>query len=97
MSEPPAEQRAASGDVSAVPTDADTPQFQYVEDFVRYQLGKSLGGARGMIESALPFIAFTVSWVVVRQLYPAIGAAVSTALVLALIRLIQRQSIKYVV
>jgi hypothetical protein len=97
MSEPPAEPRAASGDGSAVPANADTPQFRYVEDFVRYQLGKSLGGARGMIESALPFIAFTVVWVVVRQLYPAIGAAVVTAFVLALIRLIQRQSIKYVV
>ena len=77
--------------------DAETPQFRYVEEFVRYQLGKSLGGARGMIESALPFIAFTIAWVIGRQLYPAIGAAVGTALVLATIRLVQRQSIKYVV
>jgi hypothetical protein len=50
-----------------------------------------------MIESALPFVAFTIAWVVVRQLYPAIAAAVGTALLLAIIRLIQRQSIKYVV
>jgi len=97
MSEPPAEPSAASGGVWAVPTNADPTQFRYVEDFVRYKLSKSLGGARGMIESALPFIAFTVVWVAVRQLYPAIGAAVVTAFVLALIRLIQRQSIKYVV
>jgi hypothetical protein len=68
-----------------------------VEEFVRYQLSQSLGGARGMIESALPFIAFTIAWVVARQLYPAIAAAVITALILAVIRLIQRQSIKYVI
>jgi hypothetical protein len=56
-----------------------------------------LGGARGMIESALPFIAFTIARVITRQLYPAVAAAVVTALLLAVIRLIQRQSIKYVV
>ena len=77
--------------------DAGAPQFRYVEEFVRYQLGQSLGGARGMIESALPFIAFTIAWVAARQLYPAIAAAVITALLLAIIRLVQRQSIKYVV
>jgi Protein of unknown function (DUF3159) len=73
------------------------PQFRYVEDFVRYQLSQSLGGARGMIESALPFIAFTVVWVITRQLYPSVGAAIGVALLLGVIRLIQRQSIKYVV
>jgi hypothetical protein len=61
------------------------------------KLSQSLGGARGMIESALPFIAFTIAWVITRQLYPAVAAAVVTALLLAVIRLIQRQSIKYVV
>lgn len=77
--------------------DAGAPQFRYVEEFVRYQLSQSLGGARGMIESALPFIAFTIAWVAARQLYPAIAAAVITAALLAIIRLVQRQSIKYVV
>ena len=33
-----------------------------------------------MIESALPFVAFTIAWVVGRQLYPAIAAAGGTAL-----------------
>lgn len=96
MSELPAEPKAVPQDVRPT-ADAETPQFRYVEEFVRYQLNKSLGGARGMIESALPFIAFTVAWVVSRQLYPAIAAAVGTAILLAVIRLVQRQSIKYVV
>lgn len=96
MSERPAEPETQSQD-DAVSVTAELPQFRYVEEFVRYQLGQSLGGARGMIESALPFIAFTIAWVIARQLYPAIAAAVVVAVLLGLIRLIQRQSIKYVV
>jgi hypothetical protein len=96
MSEQPAEPKTESPD-DAPSAAAETPQFRYVEEFVRYQLSQSLGGARGMIESALPFIAFTIAWVITRQLYPAIAAAVVTAMLLAVIRLIQRQSIKYVV
>ncbi len=94
MSEQPA--GTGSQDAPSVSADAEAPQFRYVEEFVRYQLSQSLGGARGMIESALPFIAFTVAWVIQRQLYPAIAAAVATALLLALIRIVQRQSIRYV-
>src|SRR5215218_8599773 len=96
MSERAAEPKTQSQD-EAVSVTAELPQFRYVEEFVRYQLSQSLGGARGMIESALPFIAFTIAWVITRQLYPAVAAAVVTALLLAVIRLIQRQSIKYVV
>jgi uncharacterized protein DUF3159 len=97
MSELPAQQSEGLQDTSSLNADAGAPQFRYVEEFVRYQLSQSLGGARGMIESALPFIAFTIAWVAARQLYPAIAAAVITAALLAIIRLVQRQSIKYVV
>jgi hypothetical protein len=96
MTELPAEPKTGSRNTQSVTGPEEPPQFRYVEEFVRYQLGKSLGGARGMVESALPFIAFTIAWVIGRQLYPAIGAAVGIALVLAVIRLLQRQSIKYV-
>jgi hypothetical protein len=96
MTELPAEPTTGSPSARSDTAAAEIPQFRYVEEFVRYQLGQSLGGARGMIESALPFVAFTIAWIIGRQLYPAIGAAVGTALVLAVIRLVQRQSIKYV-
>jgi hypothetical protein len=96
MTELPAEPRTGSQDIRSSTPTGETPQFRYVEEFVRYQLGKSLGGARGMFESALPFIAFTIAWVIGRELYPAIGAALGTALLLAMIRILQRQSIKYV-
>ena len=72
------------------------PEFRYVEEFVRYQLSQSLGGVRGMVEAALPFVGFTVAWVIGRQLYPALGAALGIAVILGVVRLIQRQSLKYV-
>ena len=96
MTELPAEPRTGSRNTQSVTGAEEPPQFRYVEEFVRYELGKSLGGARGMVESALPFIAFTIAWVIGRQLYPAIGAAVGIALVLVVVRLLQGQSIKYV-
>ena len=71
-------------------------EFQYVEEFVRYQLSQSLGGLRGMLESALPFIGFTVAWVATRHLYLSLGVAIGTAVILGAIRLVQRQSLKYV-
>ena len=63
---------------------------------MRYQLSQSLGGVRGMLEAALPFVAFTIAWVIGRQLYPALGAALGVAVVLAVVRLVQRQSLRYV-
>ena len=56
---------------------------------------QSLGGSRH-VEAALPFVAFTVTWVISRSLYPALGAALGVAAVLALVRLAQRQSLRYV-
>jgi hypothetical protein len=77
-------------------TRADPGSFDYVEDFVRYQLSASLGGARGMVESALPFVAFTIAWLIGHELYPALIAAIGTALIAALVRLMQHQSLRFV-
>ncbi len=72
-------------------------EFRYVEEFVRYQLSQSLGGVRGMLEAALPFVAFTVTWVIGHSLYPALGAALGVAVLLGMVRLVQRQSLRHVV
>jgi len=87
------------------PPGEDSPeQFTYVEEFVRHELSKTLGGPRGMIESALPFVAFTVCWMITRDqtglplspLYLSLAAALASAVVLGLIRLVQRQSLRFV-
>jgi hypothetical protein len=109
----PARRRDDAGPVNHLPTGesrveegaaAVEPQFTYVEEFVRYQLSQSLGGTRGMLESALPFVAFTIAWVVTRDgtglplspLYLSLAVAVATAVVLGLIRVVQRQSVRFV-
>jgi hypothetical protein len=76
--------------------DPEQPQFRYVEELVRHQLAQTLGGVRGMVESAVPFVAFTVAWVVTRQLYPSLAVALGSAVVLAVIRLAQRQSVRFI-
>ena len=77
-------------------TGAERPQFRYVEELVRHELGRTLGGPRGMVEAALPFVGFTAAWVLSRALYPALGVALGIALVLAVVRLVQRSSLKFV-
>ena len=49
-----------------------------------------------MVEAALPFVGFTVAWVSTRALYPSLGVAIGIALVLAVVRLAQRSSLKFV-
>lgn len=72
-------------------------QYRYVEDYVRHKLSETLGGARGMLEGAVPFVVFTVAWMISEQLYPSLAAALGSAVILAVIRLVQRQSLRYVV
>jgi len=85
-----------SGAAPDQPTRRPEPEFRYVEEFVRHQLSASLGGARGMLESALPFVAFTITWVATTQLYVSLGAAVGVAVLLGVVRLVQQQSMRYV-
>lgn len=67
-----------------------------VEAAVRSQLAKAFGGVRGTVESAVPTIVFTVMWIVTSALKTSLIAGVSTALVLLLVRLLQRSSPQFV-
>lgn len=68
-----------------------------VEAIVRQQLSKALGGRRGMAEAALPTVLFTVTWLTLQELRTALIVSVGTALVLLLIRLVQRSTVQFVV
>jgi hypothetical protein len=92
----PADRADTDDAARAQPAGAGRPQFRYVEELVRYELSRTLGGVRGMVEAALPFIGFTVAWVTSRALYLSLGVAIGTALVLAVVRLAQRSSLKFV-
>ncbi len=67
-----------------------------VEQVVRAQLSKALGGRRGMLEAAVPTLAFTILFVSTKQLPVAVGVSVATAGVLLAVRLVQRSTVQFV-
>ena len=74
------------------PPDADT-----VEAVVRAQLSKALGGRRGMAEAAVPTLLFTITWLVGRELTPALVISLAAALLLLGVRIAQRSTVQFVV
>ena len=82
------------------PADADTteaaPSLETVEAVVRRQLATALGGRRGMFEAAVPTLLFTVTWLTQRNLTLALTISVAAALVLLVVRLVQRSSPQFV-
>jgi len=82
--------------VPGQPAGATVPVPQTVEAVVRTQLSNALGGKRGVLESALPTIAFTLTWVTTHQLKPALLAGAAAAVLLLAVRVAQRQPVQYV-
>ena len=78
-------------------TPAAPATVETVEAVVRRQLTQALGGRRGMIEAAVPTIAFTVLWLTTRHLELALVVSLSVAVLLLVIRLVQRSSVQFVV
>jgi hypothetical protein len=67
-----------------------------VEAVVRSQLSKALGGRRGMVEAAVPTLLFTVTWLTTRELRTALVASLALALLLLVVRVVQRSSVQFV-
>lgn len=63
---------------------------------MRAQLAAALGGTRGVIETAIPTVGFTISYVVTHALRPSLGLGVGLAVLLLLLRLAQRSQPKFV-
>ncbi|WP_229051220.1 DUF3159 domain-containing protein [Aeromicrobium sp. Leaf350] len=68
-----------------------------VEQLVRRQLAEAFGGIRGVVESAVPSLAFLVSWLTTEDLRQSIYVAVGVAVVLLVVRLAQRSTPQFVV
>ncbi len=71
-------------------------EYATVEQLVRAQVSKALGGVRGMIEGAVPTVAFTISWLTSRDLQLSLIISVGLAALLVLVRLVQRQTVQFV-
>lgn len=67
-----------------------------VEQLVRSKLAEALGGGRGILESAVPTIVFTVCWIVTQDLRTSLVASIGAAVLLLLVRLAQRSTVQFV-
>lgn len=74
----------------------EAPSAGTVEQVVRGQLAKALGGRRGMVEAAVPTLLFTVLWLTTRQLPVALAVSIVSAVVLLVVRLVQRTTVQFV-
>ncbi|MEW9549463.1 DUF3159 domain-containing protein [Nonomuraea sp. NPDC050783] len=77
--------------------EAEEVAHDTVEAAVRAQLAKAFGGVRGIIEAAVPTIAFTVCWIVTEELKTSLVVSVSLSVVLLLGRLLQRSTPQFVI
>jgi hypothetical protein len=75
---------------------AETAAHDTVEAAVRAQLGKALGGVRGMLEAAVPTIAFTGTYVAIDDIKTAVVAGIGAAVVLLAVRIVQRSNPQFV-
>lgn len=67
-----------------------------VEEVIRHRLSTALGGWRGSLETALPMLAFVVVWAGWHEAVTAVWTAAGVTLALGAARLVQRQSLQYV-
>jgi len=74
-----------------------SPSAGTVEEVVRGQLAKALGGRRGMLEAAVPTAAFTVLFLTTHELKLSVLVAVGFAALLLVVRVVQRSSPQFVI
>jgi hypothetical protein len=68
-----------------------------VEELVRSKLAEALGGRRGIVESAVPTVAFTLLWVTTHELRMALTVSIGITVGLLIVRVIQRSSVQFIV
>ncbi|MBF8188393.1 DUF3159 domain-containing protein [Nonomuraea sp. K274] len=64
---------------------------------MRAQLAKAFGGVRGIIEAAIPTIAFTVCWIIAEDLKLSLIVSISLSVLLLLGRIVQRSTPQFVI
>lgn len=84
------------GPASADPTHVPLAE-RTVEEIVRGELAKALGGRRGMFEAAVPTVAFTVLFLTTHDLRLALVISVASAVLLLVARLVARSTVQFVI
>jgi len=68
-----------------------------VEQVVRTQLAKALGGRRGIIESAVPTALFTACFLISDNLRLSLTVSIAVTVLLLVVRVVQRSTTQFVV
>jgi len=66
-----------------------------VEEVVRLRLTAAVGGWRGLLDSALPPLAFLVGWLVTEDVRTSVGASIAVLLVALVARIARRETIQF--
>ncbi|MDC5699051.1 DUF3159 domain-containing protein [Intrasporangium calvum] len=77
-------------------SEADLRHYTTVEELLRDKLSEAIGGWRGALESAVPMLAFAVTWVARNDLKQSLLAAGVCVVVLLVVRLAQRQDPRFI-
>jgi hypothetical protein len=72
------------------------PMHPTVEALIRHRLGEAFGGLRGSLEAAMPMLVFVIAWSTTKDRTISLGAAAALTVVLGLVRLVQRQTLQFV-
>jgi hypothetical protein len=78
-------------------TERPVASVETVESVVRHQLATALGGRRGMLEAGVPTLLFTAVWLTTRDVALALSLSLGAAVVLLVVRLVQRSTVQFVV
>ena len=88
--------RAVPWPLTPRPRAPGRPPAPTVEELIRHRLSTALGGWRGSLETALPTIAFVGVWTLPQDVTLAVVAAGVIAVLLAGVRVVQRQSLQFI-
>ncbi len=96
MSGPPQPESPLAAQPGATAATAPV-DFATVEELVRHRLSVALGGRRGMVEGAVPTLGFTITYLIGHNLRLGLTVGIGLAVALLAVRLVQRQSVQFVV
>ena len=77
-------------------SEADLRRFPTVEELLRVKLSEAIGGWRGAIESAVPTLAFALTWAFTKDLKVSLLAAGVMVLIPLALRILQRQDPRFI-
>jgi hypothetical protein len=77
-------------------SEVDLRRYETVEELLRDKLSEAIGGWRGAVESAVPTLAFALTWSATQDLRLALIVAGGCVAAFLLVRLVQRQDPRFI-